>query len=113
MAQGMTDNNGHVSPEFVEAVLDGHALGDPLSQVISTIAFLPGNVSPSVLHSNSLPRFCIGSKTVLTYTNFFDPSKANIRGKTLTLVFPRVRPFLMPSLVNPFLSLSLILLSLA
>ena len=50
MAEGMTDNNCHVSLEFVEAVLDGHALGDP-----SMLAFRdPETFVAGYLH-NCLP----------------------------------------------------------
>ena len=43
---------------------------------------------------------------MLTYANFFSPSKANIRGKALNPLFPLQICFLVRFLVNNFLSLS-------
>ena len=45
MAQGMTENNLHISPESLKAVLDGHALGNPSMLAFrDPEAFVAGNL---------------------------------------------------------------------
>ena len=45
MAQGMTENDLHISPEFLKAVLDGHTLGNPSMLAFrDPEAFVAGNL---------------------------------------------------------------------
>ena len=49
---------------------------------------------PTKSHS----RFCTGLRTVLTYANFFSPSKAKIRGNVLNPLFPP--PKILPNTIS-------------
>ena len=121
MAQGTIKNNLHVSLEFLNVILDGHALGDPF-----ILAFRdPKAVVAGNLHSYP-PAWDTGNTRDLKQTwhwvkngiincvvVFFQPFKGQYKRGSFESFnqFPLQRPFLMPFLVNNFLSLSRTLFS--
>lgn len=103
MAQGMTDNNCHVSLEFVEAVLDGHALGDP-----SMLAFRdPETFVAGYLHNclpaweriskcapfELTPKILHWIKNCVDIHEFFRPFKGQYKGENFDSGFPPRKTF--------------------
>ena len=117
MAQGMTENDLHISPEFLKAVLDGHALGNPSMLAFrDPEAFVAGNLhgylpawerifkcapyelTPKILH---WIRNCVDIR------GFFQPFKGQYKGKSFESVIPPPNTFCFPFEVASVLGFSL------
>ena len=93
----MAEGNMHIASKFVD-VISGQACADvsmlsfrqPDSFVAGNlkIIFQPGSSSPKLPRLILRPRFCCGSRTVLTCKISFTLLKINIREKTLIRCYP-------------------------
>lgn len=117
MAQGMTENDLHISPEFLKAVLDGHALGNPSMLALrDPEAFVAGNLhgylpvweriskcAPDALTSKILHwiRNCVDIREC------FQSFKGRYKGEGLESVFPPPNTFCFPFEVLSVLGFSL------
>ena len=98
MAQGMTENNLHVSLEFVKAVLDGHALGNPSTLVLwDPETFVAGNLH-SCLPAWELiakcspykltPKILHWIKNCVDVHEFLQPFKGQYKGENFDSAIP-------------------------
>ena len=94
----MAEGNTHIASQFVEDVISGQSRADvSMLTFRDRDFFVAGNLHnhfpaweriANIAPIDLRPRFCFGSRTVLTCKISFNPLKVNIGEKTLSRLSP-------------------------
>ena len=103
MAQGMTENDLHISPEFLKADLDGHAFGNPSMLAFRyPEAFVVGNLHGYLLAWERISKCAPDELTrkilhwirnCVDIRGFFNPSIGQYKGESFQSVIPPPNTF--------------------